>query len=151
MQDRRKPPHLVTPDYEDRGIFRKPPRSLTVELVPRIARNARGDVLIRGLVTKDTAVHVVFAGRRMKKTEPLIRTLQRLWTQANRRASAVDDPPEFDAVRLPVLVDGTWRAQFQRDHQGWETRTYQLLAARWSFNDGHRSLAFGEPPIRAGR
>ena len=94
------------------------------------------------------AIDVVFAGRRTKQADLLLKKLQFLWTQANRKTAPGDEPPEVDTVRLPVRVEGSWRPRFERDDQGWETRTHQLFAARWVLNHDGESKTFGEPPVK---
>ena len=148
MIERRRPPHLVTPEYEDGGIFRTPPQQLLVELVPKIGKNTRSDLMVKGFIDGTIAIDVVFAGRRTKQADLLLKKLQSLWTQANRKTAPGDEPPEVDTVRLPVRVEGSWRPRFERDDQGWETRTHQLFAARWVLNHDGESKTFGEPPVK---
>lgn len=149
MKDRRKPAHEITPEYEDSGIFKAPPIHLLVELVPKFGKNSRQDVMVKGFVQSDVAIDVVFPGRRRVHLEPLVQKLHTLWTQANRRVGRSDRPPEIDEVRLPVRIEGSWRPRFQRDDQGWQTRTHQLFAARWMMpGDDGQVTTYGEPPIR---
>lgn len=150
MKDRRKPASEVTPDYEDSGIFKTPTTQLVVGLVPRLGRNTRLDLMIKGFVQGEAAIDVVFAGRRRAQAEPLVQMLNALWTRANRQADKTGSPPEVDDVRLPVRIEGCWRPRFARDDQGWQTRTFQLYASRWLVTDSAGTAhAFGEPPVRA--
>lgn len=149
MDDRRKPAHQVTPDYEDSGIFRTPPTQLLVELVPKFGTNSRLDVMIKGFVQSDIPIDVVFPGRRKAHLEPLVQSLHALWTKANRKVGKNEQAPEIDEVRLPVRIEGSWRPRFQRDDQGWQTRTHQLYAARWVIpHAGGEARTYGEAPIR---
>lgn len=151
MKDRRKDAREVTPQYEDSGIFKNPPKQLNVELVPKFGTNSRNDVMIKGFIDADTAVDVVFAGRRKAHVEDLVNRLRALWTRANRNPARADRPPEIDEVRLPVRIEGSWRPRFERDDQGWQTRTHQLFAARWLITGEDGEIkTYGEVPIRTG-
>lgn len=150
MKDRRRPAHEITPQIEDGGIFRRPPTNLVVELVPKFGMNAREDVMIKGFVGSNVPIDVVFPGRRKAYLEPLVQKLRTLWTVANRRTGKTDRPPEVDEVRLAVRIEGSWRPRFQRDDQGWQTRTHQLFAARWMVAEGAGEVkTCGEAPIRS--
>ena len=149
MKDRRRPAHEVTPEYEDSGIFRNPPTHLLVELVPKFGKNSRLDLMVKGFVQSETPIDVVFPGRRKLHVEPLVQKLHALWTRANRQPGRSGRPPEIDEVRLPVRIEGSWRPRFERDDQGWQTRTHQLFAARWMIAEGDGEVrTYGEPPIR---
>lgn len=50
-RNRRLPPKLVTPSYEDSGIFKNKVSQFSVELVPQFAQNMRGDLVIKGILT----------------------------------------------------------------------------------------------------
>lgn len=149
MKDRRKPASQVTPEYEDRGIFKNPTTQLVVELVPRFGKNSRGDVMIMGFLQGNVPVDVVFAGRRKAQAAHVMQELRILWSRANREVPPNGTPPEVEWVRLPVRIEGAWRPRFERDDQGWQTRTHQLFAARWLLTDAEgNALSFGEPPIK---
>jgi hypothetical protein len=46
-----------------------------------------------------------------------------------------------------VQIKGAWRQTFSRDQTGAETRSYQLLVARWAFTDSSGNLMqYGEAP-----
>ena len=84
----------------------------------------------------------------MKESPPIEARLKSMFAQATRAAAASKKPvPDLDSIRLPIRVEGAWRPRFERDESGWEKRSYQLLASRWSFYDfdGMTSLG-GKPP-----
>ncbi len=149
MEERRLPPNLTTPVYEDSGIFKSHVGQFLVDLVPRQGRNSRNDLVVKAYLDQRHAIDVVFAGRRAKKAQALIRLLETRWNAANKLAETTGEPPEADDVRLGVRVEGAWRPRFQRDDMGWQTHHYQLFAARWSYlDDAGRPVSFGEPPVR---
>lgn len=147
MQDRRKPSHEITPEYEDRGVFKSKPVEIVVELVPKFGRNSRLDIMIKGFVRSEIPIDVVFPGRRKMQAAPLVNRLHALWARANRQGGKNNRPPEIDDVRLPVRIEGSWRPRFARDDQGWQTRTHQLFASRWLIaDDKGQIMSFGEYP-----
>ena len=148
MQDRRKHFSVITPAYEDSGLFKSNLRQVLVELVPQTSRNARQDLVIRGFFGNQKEVAVTFAGRRMKDALPLETHLKTMWKNAVHTASLrSQERPTFEDVRFPVMIEGVWRPRFQRDITGWETRSYQLIAARWAVVDKiGQSFSYGEPP-----
>jgi len=149
MPHRRKPAHLITPAYEDNGLFKSPVRRVTVGLVPQLTRNNRQDLIVRGFVEPRIEVSVIFAGRRAKKAEHLEAGLRQLLFHAKAHATGWDQDM-LDRTILPVRVEGVWRPRFRRDGGGWETRCYHLLAARWALIDGAgMTHLFGEGPVRA--
>lgn len=148
MKSRRKfdvadPP----PDYEDRGLFKTPPSRLDVSLVPKIWRNKRDDWLIRGHVFGDTAVEVLFAGRRRKAAEPLIEHIRVIWSRANHALAPGKPPLEIDSVRYPIVVTGSWRIRFEMDKSGWQSRHYQLVVAQWTPADARSEVVLGDSPM----
>lgn len=146
--NRRLAPHAVTPAHEDRGLFRNPVGRFTVELVPLISRNAREDIVIRGFLVGRVAVEVVVAGRRTAHADPLLKWLRGRRVRAEKAARAADAPFDVDSVRCAIAVEGAWRPRFVCDESGWQTRRFQLLAARWSLPDGGGQwITFGEPAI----
>lgn len=149
MPHRRKPPHLVSPAYEDNGLFKAPVRKVTVALVPQIARNNRQDVVVRGFVEPNIEVSVIFAGRRAKMVAPLEAQLRRRLFRA--KASVTQwDQAALDSATLLVSIEGSWRPRFERDPAGWETRSYHLMAARWALIDAAGMTQMGgEGPVRS--
>lgn len=148
MKQRIKNPSLITPAYEDRGLFKKSPAELVVNLIPKFGKNSRQDVIIKGLVQNDVEVDVIFAGRRKKQSAELVTLLTRLWEDAlycgRNRARA----PERKDVRLPTRVQGSWRTRIVEDDDEWYSREYQLLVARWAFKtEVGEFRSFGEPPF----
>ncbi|WP_415400793.1 hypothetical protein [Tateyamaria sp. SN3-11] len=138
----------MTPLIEDGGLFARPPIEIEVELVPRIGKNGRGDIVIKGYVSANAVVDVVIAGRRKEQARPLLSSLQTLWSNANRGLSSHVEPPDAEQVRLSARVVGSWRPYYQVDDQGWQTHEFQLLAARWTFSPKPGvTQTFGEPPL----
>ena len=118
-----------------------------MQLVPKTAQTSRKDVVIKGFLDGTGAIDVVFAGRRRAEADTVLAMLKALWSRANASAPP-GRPPEIDAVRLPVQVEGVWRPRFKRDDQGWQTRDHQLYAARGLMvNDDGEAMVFGERPI----
>ncbi|GGX50584.1 hypothetical protein GCM10007385_18860 [Tateyamaria omphalii] len=147
MPDLRRPAHLVTPAYEDNGLFRSPVRRITVGLVPQIHRNNRQDLVVRGFVRDGTAIQVLFAGRRAKQAKGLEARLRSMLFQARSKTAGWRDEG-IDTIQLPMRVEGVWRSRFARDAWGCETRYFQLIAARWAmFDDAGVAHLFGEAPV----
>ncbi|WP_157598645.1 hypothetical protein [Tateyamaria omphalii] len=147
MPDLRRPAHLITPAYEDNGLFRSPVRRITVGLVPQAHRNNRQDLVVRGFLPDGAVIEVVFAGRRNRHALGIEQRLRALLFHARAktpgwRAEGVD------TVQLPLRVEGVWRSRFTRDAWGCETRHHQLIAARWAlFDDAGVAHLFGEAPV----
>ncbi len=148
MKPRAKNPALITPAYEDRGLFKKTPTELVVILIPKFGKNTRGDVIIKGVVQNGVEVDVVFAGRRKGQARDLVKLLHQMWDDAVYAARNRVRPPERKSVRLPTRVQGSWRTRIVEDEEEWYSREYQLLVARWAYNgeDGE-FRSFGEPPF----
>lgn len=149
MQNRRSPAKEVTPESEDRGLFKKDVGQFRVSLVPHMKRSSRGDLVVRGYLNDKSEVFVIFAGRRTKEATAIEMRLKRMFTQVNQAAAkARSRMPDINNIRLPIHVEGAWRSHFERDDSGWDHRSYQLLAARWAFSDedGVTNLG-GRPPF----
>ena len=145
MGEVRKPASQVTPDYEDRGIFKSEVGTFKVALIPKFDRNSRNDLLVKGFLEGQTAIDVVFAGRRTRDVGVLVAEIRRLWTQATRSGQARGDCSEPEQVRCPVLVEGAWRPRFVQDAQGWQLHHHQLYAARWWLMDASGTpIGYGE-------
>jgi len=144
----RKPLSEITPEWEDAGLFKRDLCQMTVELLPQMSRNSRGDLRVRGFAGLSQEIEVLFAGRRTKDVAALERRLKNLLARARKAASAAKQPaPDVDNIRLPVRIEGAWRSRFKRDKTGWESRSYHLVAARWSMldQDGN-AVTYGAPP-----
>ena len=149
MKKRIDNPAMITPAYEDSGLFKKPPTELVVNLIPKFGTNSRQDVIIKGLV-QNMEVDVIFAGRRKKESAELVALLKRKWENATYLSSGGARPKRSD-VRLPTRVQGSWRMRVveeEEDEQDLYSKEYQLLVARWAFNsDNGEFKSFGEPPF----
>ena len=147
MSDRRKPKNEVTPEYEDRGLFKTTPARWRVQLVPQFATTSRDDLIVKGFLDGESAIEVVFAGRRRTDVEPVVALLRSMWTHANANIVKGAEPPHHDQVRLMAVIEGSWRPRFKLDTQGWQTRDHQLNASRWQVqqSDG-KWVEFGQPP-----
>lgn len=147
--ERRKPGRDVTPAYEDAGIFPGRMVRLTVALVPLFGQNRRGDLMIKGFVSKGDAIDIVFAGRRRPAAKSLRARVEAEWIRATATAKSRGKRAVVDDVRLPVQIEGAWRPRFQQDDQGWQTHEHQLFAARWAFrNADGTSVTHGRQIIR---
>ncbi|KPA23291.1 hypothetical protein shim_04860 [Shimia sp. SK013] len=141
-------PALITPAYEDRGLYKKPPTELVVELIPKFGKNSRKDVIIKGMVQNGVEVDVIFAGRRKKQVDELVKLLGRKWDQANDAAHEGMKKPKRKDVRVPTRIQGSWRTRIVEDDEEWYARQYQLMVARWAFmSESGEFRSFGEPPF----
>ncbi|QJF52659.1 hypothetical protein [Roseobacter ponti] len=138
----------ISPELEDRGLFRTYGGPVAVELIPQLNRLSATNLIVRGFFEKETEIAVVFAGRRARETGPLEAHLR--WVDGRVRQAAVASKrpvPPVEFMRLPVQIKGSWRKQFFQDDEGNETRTYQLVAGRWAFSGQDGKLQqFGAPP-----
>ena len=149
MQNRRRASKEITHRSEDQGLFKKDLGQFRVSLVPHIKRSSRGDLVVRGYLNDRREVFVIFAGRRAKEALAVESRIKAMFVQASQAAAkAGRKPPEVNAIRLPIHVEGSWRSRFQRDVSGWDHRSFQLLASRWAFSDadGMTNLG-GRPPF----
>jgi hypothetical protein len=140
-----------TPEQEDRDLFKTYGGPIAVDLVPQVFRGGQGDVLIRGFFNGSVHIDVVFSGRRAADVGPLMGQLKAVDSHARLSAAAAKRPePQIDHIRLPVQIKGSWRHSFVTDKEGQDTRSYQLIAARWAFADASGQLAqYGEAPACA--
>ena len=138
----------ISPEQEDRSLFKTYGGPIEVELLPQMRRVAAQGLVVRAFFNKTTEISVLFPGRRAAQTAPLETRLRELDNRARCAAAAAHGPsPGPDLIRLPVQIKGAWRQQFWRDDEGNETGTYQLVAARWAFPDkSGELLQFGESP-----
>lgn len=149
MEERRKPTHEITAQYEDAGIYKREIVQMVVHLVPCIGQNSRQDILVKGFVDGDGAIDVVFPGRRKAQAKPILTRLQLMYGNAKRASMGDAAVPAVDSIRLPVRIEGAWRPRFERDDLGWETKQNQLYAARWLMNDmDGNPVTYGEIPAR---
>ena len=57
-------------------------------------------------------------------------------------------PPDMRIMRLPVQIEGTWRKTVRHDNDGWQSHSYELVAAQWIIVDAKGNpMQFGNPPI----
>ena len=140
----------VTPKYEDAGLFRDEICQLSVTLIPVIRRNSRDDFLVTGFVNEKLEIDVLFAGRRKVEAAPLMTHLRALRKhQLEVAAKHGAPPPLVTDMRLSVHIEGAWRRIFQTEPDGWETHTYQLVAARWGLvNRDGQKVSYGTPPVK---
>ena len=149
MFDRRKPTRDVTPGHEDQGIFKGQIVKIAVELIPLIGRNSHDDIIIKGFVHGDNAIDVVISGRRKKQAQTLLGLIQSLWSEACTASRNLGVSAVVEDVRYPVCVEGSWSVKFNRDEHGWETRNYQLYAARWAIsNQNGGTVTYGDFVMR---
>ena len=147
MQQPRQMRSEASPEYEDAGLFKGKLVQISVELFPQLRRNSRHDLVVQGIIKDDQEISVVFAGRRVKAAAPLEAHLKAMRDKAQNLAIARRKPaPLLSAIRCKVQIEGAWRLRFERDQSGWETRSYQFVAARWALADGNGNmLHFGAP------
>ena len=134
---------------EDADLFPSGVVKVRMALSPRAGENRRGDWVVAGVLSDGTEVQVVFAGRRSKATQALRRELAMMWRKAITEARAKNTPaPDASKVLLPIMLEGGWRALFRRGEDGWETRKYQLMAARWTYVLSDESVEVAGEPVR---
>lgn len=139
---------LLTPEYEDAGLFKSDILRLDVELTPIIFRNSRQDVIVRCYHETERSFEVTFAGRRSQMATPLLASLEKMKSKmAAPDDDAADQHQDLTAMRVPIKVEGAWRRRFWTDHDGWLTRVHQFVAARWAVLDNaHKPVMYGIPP-----
>jgi len=139
---------MISPAYEDGGLFKKPPTELVVNLVPKFGKNSRQDVIVKALVQNGVEIDVIFAGRRKKHAEDVVLLLQRMWEDAVFSYRMRPEPPLRTQVRLPARLYGSWRTRVFEDDEEWIAREYQFLVALWAYkSDTGEMLSFGELPV----
>lgn len=139
IENRRKPKSEITAQHEDAGLFKRDVVRMPAQLIPRMWRNRRQDLLIARFVNGDTPIELLFAGRRKDTGLQVAKILEELWTRVNRAAESNDRTPEVEDVRLAVWIDGSWRLRYETDQQGWQTRHYQLIVARWAVREDQKA------------
>ena len=133
LRDRR-PTALVSPRYEDAGLFKSDICNVEVDLTPVTRRNSRSDLIVTGYAGGRHKVPIVFAGRRMPEAQPLLALLSRL------RGGG-------PGQRLKVQIEGAWRRVVKEDGGGFAQRRYELIAACWSVpTPGGRVERYGLRP-----
>lgn len=148
MAQTRQPGGGVSPEQEDRALFRTYGGPIEIELVPKTSRTTSGDFLVQAFFDHTREISVIFPGRRAREIGPLEAHLRWIDSRARRAAVAARRPsPNPELIRLPVKIKGAWRQQFWRDAEDNENGIYQLVAARWAFTDQTGTLVqFGEAP-----
>ena len=148
MQAIRLAPELVTPRYEDQGLFKSDICSLNIALLPGPTRTDRQDIVFDGLIDRTYRAPVIFAGRRAAMA-----TL--LEDAALRIAAPSQDLPDESALALPrrpslaLRIDGAWRRLVGEDALGFARVRHQFIAAVWTISTGSgATLQFGMPPVR---
>ncbi len=136
IPNRRRPRSEITPAIEDAGLFRHGLQDVSVELFPILERTSRGDLLIRGIARPEKEVEVIFPGRRLSEAADLYERMKQLGQARGPRA------------RFQLNVRGNWRLRFVPDWEGWEVKSYQLLAAQWAYlDDEGEPVQCGYPPV----
>ncbi len=129
---------VVTPQFEDSGLFKSEIVQVNITLSPQVHMNVRQDMVVTGYTANGLAFDVLFAGRRKAAASWLLKYL------ADLRAKG----KEAEHVRVPVRVEGAWRTTFAPDPSGWETRRRQLVAGVWTVQTPNGARTFGERPVR---
>lgn len=144
----RRDPIWVTPEYEDAGLFRTGLSRVRVDLIPDLWQNSRGDLVVRGFVEGGKPICVIFAGRRKAEARSLLarlRTMQANASLTHAETSGERSPSRWQ--RVPVLIEGAWRRIIVEDEDGWPTRQYHFMAARWMPVEGQQEgQQFGIAP-----
>lgn len=124
---------MVTPAYEDSGLFKKPTTELIVNLIPKFGKNSRHDIIIKGLMPNGVEIDVIFAGRRKRYAEELVALLKQKWAGAHRLTKGMTPPRRRD-VFVPTRLYGSWRSRVAEDAQDLTRVEHQFLAARWAYH-----------------
>lgn len=136
IPNRRRARSQITPAIEDAGLFKHALQDVSVELLPVFDRNSRGDLVVRGIARPEKEVEVIFPGRRLPEAADLYERLKDLGQARGPRA------------RFQLNIRGNWRLRFRPDWEGWEVKSYQLLAAQWAYlDDEGEPVSFGFPPV----
>jgi hypothetical protein len=153
MKERRAKRAQVTPLYEDQGIFRNSLQSISVWLTPEVSRNRRNDIVVRGHYmhegTERMLLEVIFAGRRVRYAEPLLKLLRRQHEEMRLMAGGAAVPAS--KAILAFHIQGAWRYRFETDNDGWQNRHRQFMVAQWSPIGKGKQPVIGEPPVLSGR
>lgn len=140
MENRRLETPKVSPQYEDAGLFQNAVCNVDVTLFPVIHQNNRGDMIIKGTLGSGQEIAVTFAGRRAQEAASIVARLNKLRDQQSIYS-------DVRKSQLPMQIEGTWRPQFVEDDSGFATRTYHLMAAKWTTTTASgEPTAFGQSP-----
>lgn len=139
---------VASPQYEDSGLFKSGLVRIKAELVPSIGHSLRGDLIIKGFLEGDKSMDMLIVGRRVQFATHLLKTLKKV-SIAPRRPSASSSDVWAKHLRLPVVMDGTWRMRVYHDNIQIQAKRYQFIVSEWHLEsaDGHTS-SFGEPPAK---
>ena len=139
-------PELVSPQYEDAGLFKAEICSLNLSLRPGVMRNARDDVIFDGVIDGRYQAPVFFAGRRAGQAALVVEAMARLVRHMGQTGASA---AQIDAGVLPLQVDGAWRRVVQEDETGFARATHQFIAAAWTIGrGGDGAWRFGALPVR---
>ena len=145
MINKRLGAHLVTPRYEDAGLFGTELCRLDVKLLPGARRNDRHDFIFTGIIDRGHRVPVFFAGRRAADAQALVVATDRIRRQ---RVAAGGPAPDAEPQALALRIDGAWRKLVHQDAQGFAQVTHQFIAAMWSIGAGDAAARrYGTPPV----
>ena len=140
MENRRLKSTKVSPEYEDAGLFPTAVCNVDVTLIPVVRQNNRGDTIIKGILDGGKEIAVTFAGRRARDAAAVVARLNSLRDQQSNYSNVRKS-------QLPMQIEGTWRPHFEEDDSGFETRTYHLMAAKWTIMTANGApAAYGQSP-----
>ena len=146
----------ASPKHEDLGLFKGELCQLQVELTPQIKHNSRTDVLVDGFIHGGAEVVIAFAGRRRLLFGPFKSRLggaqaKHIKSLKEQGEKATDASLRLKDVRLPVLIEGSWRITFALDEEGFQQKVRQFVAARWIYaTDSGELKNFGSRPDHIG-
>lgn len=153
MDDRRNLAGQPAPDYEDRGLFKAPPIRVVVAVTPLTSSNRRGDIVVHGFVSGEISgerpVEILFAGRRKATARPLLARLDAMYRRAVQQARmSGDQPPPAQSIRVTICAYGSWRIRGEKGADGWQSRKYQFVVARWALpTTASQPRLHGELPL----
>ncbi|MFQ1699764.1 hypothetical protein ACJ5NV_04130 [Loktanella agnita] len=140
---------LVTPRYEDAGLFKSDIYRLQVALLPGVQRNARNDYIFVGMINRKYQTPVLFAGRRASFAAGVVAITERI--KGGTMGELADETVTTVAGRqaLALRIDGAWRRFVSEDASGFALVRYQFIAAVWAFGArGDSGARFGLMPVR---
>lgn len=111
--------------------------------------NRRKDIVVKGYIKDGRQIDVLFAGRRANDAAAIVKLLQALQSKLRQPGFQKRmEKAKFSAIRLPVQVEGAWRPQHTIEKDGFQSRRFQLIAARWNLSTGKgRIFHYGKPAL----
>ncbi len=131
MSARRRSERRSGAALDDAGLFKTGVVDIDIKLTPLRKKTSRGDLMFVGFMS-ETEVDVIFPGRRVTQTGPLLKVLDTLLRKANQAALNHNRPlPAIYGLQFPLRCQGYWRVSIKEDDATLDRR-FQFLVARWT-------------------